>query len=386
MGGRTQAFRGCGIQRQLQRGVLNEIAQMRVFIVANRRFHGDRLFGDFQHLADLVFRHQHAFGQFFRGRLTAHFLQHLTGNTVEFVDGLNHMHRNTYGARLIRNGTSDCLPNPPGGVSGELVATTVFELIYRFHQANVAFLNQIQELKAAVGVFLGNRNNQTQVGFHHLFLGATRFGFTNRHTAVDVFHLFDSQAGFFLDLLQFQQAAFNVVGDFTQFFRPGFTHRQRSFEPLDASFVAGEHRHEVFLRHFALLNAQLHDQTFLRADTIHHGAHAVDQQIELFRYQTELFEDFGQLVDLVDRGLMAAAMRLNAQTSRFVLFTQFGEFLAGQLRIDAVIVIAIGIVAVFFFVFFFVFNLFAFQFSAFRRCGGQILFRIGIDKAGDEIG
>jgi RNA polymerase sigma factor (sigma-70 family) len=33
--------------------------------------------------------------QLFRRWLAAHLLQHLARNTVEFVNGLNHMHRNT---------------------------------------------------------------------------------------------------------------------------------------------------------------------------------------------------------------------------------------------------------------------------------------------------
>ena len=71
------------------------------------------------------------------------------------------MHRNTDGARLIRDGAGDGLTDPPGCIGGELVAATIFELINRFHQTNVTFLNQIQELQATVGVFLGDRDNQT---------------------------------------------------------------------------------------------------------------------------------------------------------------------------------------------------------------------------------
>jgi DNA-directed RNA polymerase sigma subunit (sigma70/sigma32) len=37
---RTQAFRGRGIQRQLQRGVFDKVAQMRIFIITNRRYSG----------------------------------------------------------------------------------------------------------------------------------------------------------------------------------------------------------------------------------------------------------------------------------------------------------------------------------------------------------
>ncbi|SAE83023.1 Uncharacterised protein [Enterobacter cloacae] len=71
------------------------------------------------------------------------------------------MHRNTDGARLVCDRAGDRLTDPPGSIGGELVTTTVFKLIYRFHQTDVAFLNQIQELQATVGVFLGDRDNQT---------------------------------------------------------------------------------------------------------------------------------------------------------------------------------------------------------------------------------
>src|SRR5690606_41386584 len=126
--------------------ILDESTQMRIFIITDWRFHGDWLFSDFQHFTDLVFRHQHAFSQLFRRRLAAHLLQHLARDTVEFVDGLNHMHRNTDGARLVCDRAGDRLTDPPGSIGGELVTTTVFKLIYRFHQTDVAFLHPTQDL------------------------------------------------------------------------------------------------------------------------------------------------------------------------------------------------------------------------------------------------
>ncbi len=348
---RTQAFGGRGVQRQLEGGILDEIPQMRIFIVADRRFHGDRLFGDFQHFADFVFRHQHALGQLFRRRLAAHLLQHLAGDTIELVDGLNHVHRNTNGARLIRDRAGDGLTDPPGCIGRELVAAAVFELIYRFHQADVAFLNQIEELQTAVGVFLGNRNNQTQVRLNHLFLRTTRFRFADRHTTVDVFHLFNGQAGFFFDLLQFLQAAVHIFRHVVELFRPRFVHGDCRVKPGFAGFVAGEEGDEVLLRHFALLNAHLHDDTFLGTHAVHHGAHAVHQIVELFRHQAELFEHFRKLQDLFLRRRVAAAFGFDGVAGHFVLGTQFTEFFTGQFRIDAVVVVAAVVVRLFVFIF-----------------------------------
>ena len=175
-GGFGETFRGGGIHRGHDVGVLDKVAQVGVFVVANGCLHGDRFFGDFQYLADFVLGHFHSFAEFFRRGFAAHFLQHLPGDTIEFVDGFNHMHRNTDGARLVGDGSGDGLTDPPGGIGREFVAAAVFKLVHRLHQADVAFLNQVEELQAAVGVFLGNRNYQTQVGFHHFFFGATSLG------------------------------------------------------------------------------------------------------------------------------------------------------------------------------------------------------------------
>src|SRR5690606_39626475 len=103
------------------------------------------------------------------------------------------------------------LANPPGGIGGELVTATVFELVHGLHQADVAFLDQVEELQATVGVFLGNGNHQTQVGFHHFLLGAAGFRFTNGHAAVDFLDVGNRQADFFFHLLDLALHAQDVV-------------------------------------------------------------------------------------------------------------------------------------------------------------------------------
>ena len=41
----------------------------------------------------------------------------------------------------------------------------MIEFFDRAHQANIAFLDQIEELQAAIGVALGNRDDQAKIGF-----------------------------------------------------------------------------------------------------------------------------------------------------------------------------------------------------------------------------
>src|SRR6202521_1302049 len=52
--------------RRNHRPVLDEVAQMRIFLFANRRFEGDRLLCNLQHLADLCHRNVHPLGDFLR--------------------------------------------------------------------------------------------------------------------------------------------------------------------------------------------------------------------------------------------------------------------------------------------------------------------------------
>src|SRR5581483_11758343 len=200
--GILEARSGSRIRRRDGVHVLDEIAEMRILVVADRRLHGNRLLRDLEHLADLVFGHVHALGELFRRRLAAHLLQHLPRDAIELVDGLDHMHRNANGARLVRDRPRNRLAYPPRGIRRKLVTATILELVHRLHQADVAFLDQVQELQAAVGVLLGDRDDQAQVRFDHLFLRTPRFGFADRHPAIHFFQRGNGKARTLFDLMQ----------------------------------------------------------------------------------------------------------------------------------------------------------------------------------------
>ena len=108
------------------------------------------------------------------------------------------------GARLVGNGTANGLADPPGRIRGELVAPTVFELVHCLHQADVALLNQIEELQSAIAVFLGDGNHQTQVGFDEFALGLLRIHVTLDHSALRALQIRERHSGLVLQPFYFE--------------------------------------------------------------------------------------------------------------------------------------------------------------------------------------
>jgi hypothetical protein len=129
---------------------------MRIFLFADRRLERDRLLRDLEHLANLRDRNVHALGDLFRGRFAAELLHQRARGANQLVDRLDHVDRDADRARLIGNRARDGLADPPRRVGRELVAAAVLELVDRLHQTDVAFLDQIEELQAAVRVLLRN--------------------------------------------------------------------------------------------------------------------------------------------------------------------------------------------------------------------------------------
>jgi hypothetical protein len=155
--------------------VLDEVAEVAVLLLADRGLQADGLLGD---LAGPC-------GPCSTGISMLSAISSTVGSRPssctsmrevrsELVDGLDHVDRDADGPRLVGDGAGDGLADPPGGVGRELVPTAVLELVHRLHQADVALLDQVQELKPAVGVLLGDGDHQPEVGLDQLLLGTGR--------------------------------------------------------------------------------------------------------------------------------------------------------------------------------------------------------------------
>ena len=96
--------------------VLNEIAQMAVLFLADRRLQRHRFLRDFQNFLNLGDLHVKLLRNLRRRRLAPELLDHGMRRSQHAVDRLDHMYRDADGPRLIGNRARDGLANPPGGV------------------------------------------------------------------------------------------------------------------------------------------------------------------------------------------------------------------------------------------------------------------------------
>src|SRR5216683_1874932 len=182
--------------------VFDEVAEVRVFLFADGRLEGDGLLRDLEDLADLRDRDVHALGDLLRGGFAAKLLHQLTAGTDELVDGLDHVDRDADGTGLVRDGSGDGLTDPPGRVGGEFVTATVLELVDGLHEADIALLDEVEELEAAVGVLLGDGDDEAKVGLDELALGALGVHVALDHLALGALEVGDGDAGVLLDALE----------------------------------------------------------------------------------------------------------------------------------------------------------------------------------------
>src|SRR5713226_7272082 len=234
--------------------VFNQVAEVGIPLLADWRLQRDRYLHNLEHLAHLGRGNVHALGNLFRRGFAAQRLDQLPRGANQLVDDLGHVYRDANGARLIGNGSADCLANPPRGIGGKLVAASVFELVHRLHQADVALLDQVEELQPAVAVLFGDGNHEAQVGFDELILGLLRV-----HLALDDFALRVPQ------LLE--------------------AHAGIALQPFQIGTMPSLRPAVIFLEFFALralnLLFQVADLTVQRAHDVHAFIHSIDQAFAL---------------------------------------------------------------------------------------------------------
>jgi len=110
-------------------------------------------------------------GDLLRRGLPAERLHELALDVHDLVELLHHVDGDADRPALVGDGARDGLPDPPGGVRRELVATAVVELLHRADEPERALLDEVQERQPAAQVALGDGHDEPQVGLDHLLLG-----------------------------------------------------------------------------------------------------------------------------------------------------------------------------------------------------------------------
>ena len=107
-------------------------------------------------------------GDLLRRGLAAELLDERGRGPRELVDRFDHVHRYVDGPGLVGNRPGHRLADPPRGVGRELVPAPVLELFDAPHEPEISFLDQLEELEAAEHVFLGDGDDQPEVGHGQL--------------------------------------------------------------------------------------------------------------------------------------------------------------------------------------------------------------------------
>src|SRR5216683_145520 len=94
--------------------VLDEVAEMRVLLLADRGLERDRGLGKPYDLPHPLRGDPHLLADLFLAWLPPNLLEQAARHPRQLVDHLNHVYRNADRSRLVSEGTGDGLPDPPG--------------------------------------------------------------------------------------------------------------------------------------------------------------------------------------------------------------------------------------------------------------------------------
>ena len=152
--------------------VFEQVAQFGVHVTANAGVEGHRARHPHQGLAHHLFRELEFLGEILEGGGAAQAAGDVALGFFDAVELFGDVHRQANRAALGGDGTGDSLPDPPVGVGAEAEAAGGVVFLNAPLEAEGALLHQIEQLHAAVLVFLGNGHHQAQVGLDHALLGA----------------------------------------------------------------------------------------------------------------------------------------------------------------------------------------------------------------------
>ena len=151
------------VERALGVDLLDQVAELGV--LTDGRLERERLTpSHLREVVDLLERRVERLRELLAGGLPAHRLGELEPRPVELAQAVVDVDRQADRAGTIGDRPRDALTDPPRRVGGELEAAAPVEQLNRTHQADVAFLDEIQQRKPLTLVLAGHGNHQPEVG------------------------------------------------------------------------------------------------------------------------------------------------------------------------------------------------------------------------------
>ncbi len=122
-------------------------------------------------MVNLALAHFHTLGQLFGGGRTAFHFQKEVARFAEAGDHFDHVGGDVHRLVGVDQATLDGLLDPPRSIGTEACILIRIKPLDGANQAEVALVDQVVERHAALGVFLGNVDDEPQVGLDHGLAG-----------------------------------------------------------------------------------------------------------------------------------------------------------------------------------------------------------------------
>src|SRR6185503_8684201 len=159
-----------GLLRERLRLVGEEVAELRLLLVADRLLQRDRGLRAALDVLDLLERQAEVDRDLLGGRLAGELGAELPLRPVDLVQLLDDVDRHADRAALVRDRAGDRLADPPRRVRRELEALAPVELLRGADEPDRALLDQVEEREALVPIALRDRHDEAQVRLHHRLL------------------------------------------------------------------------------------------------------------------------------------------------------------------------------------------------------------------------
>ena len=131
------------LRMEQQPRVQDQLATLGLLVV-NRRQPAKIRRAQEQLILERLAEQAHRQRNFRRLRVAPELLDEVARDVVQAIDDLGHVDRDADRSRLVGHGSPDRLPDPPGGIGAEFESAAVIELLDRPHQAEIAFLDQVE--------------------------------------------------------------------------------------------------------------------------------------------------------------------------------------------------------------------------------------------------